>query len=65
LALINKAKHGLDITDDDRSRVLKARRAMASPTDALCVMIHDKFEAEGVPFIVALFEAEMQMVYLE
>jgi len=65
LALVDKAKRGLDITDDDRARALKARRNMACPTDALYAMIRDKFESEGIPFIVAPFEAEMQMVFLE
>lgn len=65
LALVNKAKRGIDITDDDRSAALKARKHMAYPTEALCAMICDKFVAEGIPFIVAPFEAEMQMVYLE
>jgi len=63
--LLNKAKSGDEITKDDLKRAIKSRKAMVAPGDALCAMICDKFEAEGIPFMVAPFEAEMQMVYLE
>lgn len=63
--LVEKAKRGDDITDDDRNKAEKLRRLMAAPDANGYAVIRDKFVANKIPFMVAPFEAEMQLVYLE